>query len=79
MSVSSTSAPASIIELWTPSITSGRLRIERLVAAARQAVVLLEAQLELLERRAHAAVEDEDAVADRGEEVAHRFSDATKF
>ena len=38
---------------------------ERLVAAAGEAVVALEVEVELLERGAHAAVEDDDAVTGR--------------
>ena len=41
----------------------GAVEDERLVAAAREPVVVLEAQVELLERRAHAAVVDDDALA----------------
>ena len=44
---------------------------QRLVAAAGQLVVVLEGEVELLERGAHAAVEDDDAVTCGGKEVAH--------
>ena len=44
---------------------------ERFVAAPGQPVVALQREVELLERGAHAAVEDDDAVAGGGEEVAH--------
>ena len=50
----------------------GAVEHERLVAAPGQPVVVLEAEVELLERRAHAAVVDDDALAGGGEEVAHR-------
>ena len=49
----------------------GSVQDERLVAAAGEPVVVLEAQIELLERRPHAAVEDDDAIACRGKIVAH--------
>ena len=49
----------------------GPVEDERLVAAAREAVVALEVEVELLECGAHAAVEDDDAVTGRGEEVTH--------
>jgi hypothetical protein len=52
----------------------GPVEDERLVAAAREAVVLLQRQVELLERRAHAAVEDDDAVPDGGKVVTHGAS-----
>ena len=54
----------------------GTVEDERLMAAAGQAVVVLEAEVELLEGRAHAAVKDDHALADGGEIVAHR-PDAT--
>jgi hypothetical protein len=41
----------------------GTVEHERLVAFARQAAVVLLSQVELLERRAHAAVEHDDAPA----------------
>ena len=44
---------------------------QRLVAAAGKLVVLLEREVELLERGAHAAVEDDDAVTCGGKEIAH--------
>ena len=44
---------------------------QRLVAAPGELVVALQAQVELLERGAHAAVEDDDAVAGGGEEITH--------
>ena len=50
----------------------GPVEDERLVAAAGQLVVVLEREVELLERRAHAAVEDDDAVARGCHEVAHQ-------
>jgi hypothetical protein len=34
-------------------------------------VVLLEREVELLERGAHPAVEDDDVIADGGEEITH--------
>ena len=49
----------------------GAVEDERLMAAAGEAVVILEAQVELLERRPHPAVIDEHAVAGGGEEIAH--------
>ena len=49
----------------------GAVEHERLVAAAGKLVVVLEREVELLERRAHAAVEDDDAVADGGQVVTH--------
>ena len=49
----------------------GAVEHERLVAAAREPVVLLEREVELLERGAHPAVEDDDVVAHGGEEVTH--------
>jgi len=49
----------------------GPVEDERLVAAAGKAVVALEIEIELLEGGAHATVEDDDAVAGRGEEVTH--------
>jgi hypothetical protein len=42
---------------------------ERLVALARQAAVVLGGEVELLQGRAHAAVVDDDALADRAKEV----------
>ena len=71
VSVSTTSAPASTIDAWTPSMTSGRLRTSASWQRPGQLVVLLEREVELLERGAHAAVEDDDAVADGGQEVTH--------
>ena len=53
-------APASTIELWTPSITSGRFRTSASWHLPWQAAVVLLGQVELLEGRAHAAVEDDD-------------------
>ena len=50
----------------------GPVEHQRLVAAAGQPVVALQAQVELLERGAHAAVVDDDALARGGEEVSHR-------
>ena len=49
----------------------GAVEHQRLVAAAGQLVVVLEREVELLERGAHAAVEDDDAVTGGGQEVAH--------
>ena len=49
----------------------GAVEHERLVAAPGEPVVLLEREVELLERGAHPAVEDDDAVAHGGEEVTH--------
>ena len=49
----------------------GAVEHERLVAAAGEPVVVLEREVELLERGAHAAVEDDDVVADGGQEVTH--------
>ena len=44
---------------------------ERLVAAPGELVVVLEREVELLERGAHTAVEDDDVVTYGGEEIAH--------
>ena len=44
----------------------GAVEHERLVALAREAAVVLGGELELLQRRAHAAVEDDDALAGCG-------------
>ena len=44
---------------------------QRLVATPGQAVVVLQAQIELLQGGAHAAVKDDCPVADRGEVVTH--------
>ena len=44
----------------------GPVQHQRLVAATGKPVVVLEAEIELLERRAHAAVEDDDAVSRGG-------------
>ena len=71
VSVSTTSAPASIIDSWTPWMTSGRLSTSASWQRPGEAVVALEVEVELLERGAHAAVEDDDAVAGGGEEVTH--------
>ena len=49
----------------------GAVEHERLVAAAGEAVVALEVEVELLEGGAHAAVEDDHAVTGGGEEVTH--------
>ena len=49
----------------------GAVEHERLVAAAGEPVVLLQREVELLERGAHPAVEDDDVVAHGGEEVTH--------
>ena len=50
----------------------GAVEDERLVRAAGQLVVLLEREVELLERGAHAPVEDDDAVTGGCQVVAHR-------
>jgi hypothetical protein len=50
----------------------GPVEDERLVAAALKLVVVLEREVELLERRTHAAVEDDDALARGCHEVAHQ-------
>ena len=55
----------------------GAVEDEHLVAPPGQPVVVLEAEVELLERRAHAAVVDDDAVAGSRHEVAHR-ADSSK-
>ena len=44
----------------------GPVEHERLVALALQAAVVLLGQIELLQGRAHAAVEDDDAFTNRG-------------
>ena len=54
----------------------GAVEDERLVGAAGKLVVALEREVELLERGAHAAVEDDDAVTGGGEVVTHRSSEA---
>jgi hypothetical protein len=41
------------------------------VGAAGELVVLLEREVELLERGSHAAVEDDDALAGGGKVIAH--------
>ena len=66
VSVSTTSAPASSIEAWTPSITSGRLSTSASWHLPCEAAVVLLGQVELLQGRAHAAVEDDDALPRRG-------------
>ena len=48
----------------------GAVEHERLVALAREPAVVLLGQVELLQGRAHAAVEDDDALAGRGYEIA---------
>ena len=53
----------------------GAVEDERLVALALEAAVVLLGQVELLEGRAHAAVEDDDLSADGVEEIAHRGGD----
>jgi hypothetical protein len=50
----------------------GAVEDERLVGAAGKLVIALEREVELLERGAHAAVEDDDAVTGGGEVVTHR-------
>ena len=50
----------------------GAVQHQRLVAAPRQLVVALEAQVELLERGAHAAVVDEHALARGAQKISHR-------
>jgi hypothetical protein len=47
----------------------GPVEVEDLVGPAGEAVVVLEREVEGLERGAHPAVEDHDVVADGGEEV----------
>jgi hypothetical protein len=49
----------------------GAVEHKRLVAAAGEPVVVLEAQVEHLERRAHTPVEHDDALARGCQEVAH--------
>jgi hypothetical protein len=49
----------------------GPVEDERLVALALQPAVVLLRQVELLEGRAHAAVEDDDLTANGVEEIAH--------
>ena len=71
VSVSTTSAPASTIDSCTPSMTSGRLSTSASWQRPGQPVVALEGEVELLERGAHAAVEDDDALAGGGQVVAH--------
>ena len=56
----------------------GAVEHERLVAASRQPVVLLQAQVELFERRAHAAVVDDDTVAQCGKQVGHSAAHASE-
>ena len=50
----------------------GPVQDQRLVALALQAPVILRGEVELLEGRAHAAVEDDDTLADRPQVVALR-------
>jgi hypothetical protein len=50
----------------------GAVQDQRLVGAAGQLVVVLEREIELLERRAHAPVEHHDAFAGGGQVIAHR-------
>ena len=71
MSVSTTSAPACDHRLVQVADHVGAVEHERLVRAAGELVVVLEREVELLERRAHAAVEDDDALAGGGQVVAH--------
>jgi hypothetical protein len=47
----------------------GAVEVEDLVGAPGPLVVLLEGEIERFERRSHATVEDDDVVADGGEEV----------
>ena len=47
----------------------GAIEDERLMALALKAAVVLGGEVELLQGRAHAAVEDDDAIAGRGYEV----------
>jgi len=49
----------------------GAVQHERLVALAREAAVVLARQVELLERRAHATVEDDHPALDGGKVIAH--------
>ena len=71
VSVSSTSAPASSIEHVHTLDHVRAVEHERFVAAARQPVVALQAEVELLQRRAHAAVVHERALACRRNEIPH--------
>jgi hypothetical protein len=48
------------------------------VSLPLQAAVILLVEVELLERRAHAAVEEDDAGVDGIDEVAHGTGDATE-
>ena len=50
----------------------GAVEDEHLVAATRQLVIVLEAQLELLQGGAHAAVVDDRALVGRGDQISHR-------
>jgi hypothetical protein len=52
----------------------GAVQDQRLVALALQAAVVRGRQVVLLERRSHRAVEDDDALAQGGQVVAHRQS-----
>ncbi len=56
----------------------GTVEHERLVALAGEPAVVLLSQVELLKRRAHPAIEDDDALADGIEVVAHRLILATR-
>ncbi len=58
----------------------GPVQHQRLVALALQAAVVLLGQVELLQGRAHAAVEDDDALLGRGYEIAlgHEPEEATE-
>ena len=56
----------------------GAVEHERLVALAGEPAVVLGGEVELLERRAHAAVEDDDALADGGEVVTRHSPQASR-
>ncbi len=56
----------------------GAVEHEDLVALAGQPAVVLRGEVELLERGAHAAVEDDDAIPDGLAKVAHQISHANK-
>ena len=70
MSVSSTSAPAAIIDSCTPWITSGRLSTSASWHLPCEPAVVRGGQVELLEGGAHAAVEDDDALTCGLDEIA---------
>ena len=70
VSVSTTSAPASSIDVVDALDHVGAVQDQRLVALAREPAVILAGELEALQGRAHPAVEDDDALAGCGKEVA---------